>query len=202
MLTRVNATLLGPMVGLHGAGIPATRPLERSFLDRTGVAAVLAWMRLATGPAKRLSSEALAAAARRPPRGLSYRMVEWIAEKQSIGELEAMANRMRDERDQGKIRDLAADLARLRQLVDDGATTADLLTAIRDDIGLGTALEQRLDASRRSVDRSAHGDDLTSLATLADPPARPGRLPELARRPSWTRPLTIRTASSWPPSTR
>jgi DNA helicase-2/ATP-dependent DNA helicase PcrA len=179
VLTRVNATLLGPMIGLHGAGIPATRPLEPSFLDRTGVASALAWMRLATGPAKRLSSEALAAAARRPPRGLSYRMVEWIAEKQSIGELEAMANRMRDERDQGKIRDLAADLARMRQLVDDGATTADVLNAIREDIGLGTALEQRLDASRRSVDRSAHGDDLTSLATLAD------HQPDPAAFPSW-----------------
>ena len=179
VLTRVNATLLGPMVGLHGAGIPATRPLNRSFLDRTGVAAVLAWMRLATGPAKRLSSEALAAAARRPPRGLSYRMVEWIAEKQSVGELEAMANRMRDERDQVKIRDLATDLDQLRHLVDDGATTAELLAAIRDDIGLGTALEQRLDASRRSLDRSAHGDDLTSLATLAT------RQPDPAAFPAW-----------------
>ncbi len=179
VLTRVNATLLGPMIGFHTAGIPATRPLDPNFLERTGVAAVLAWMRLATGPTHRLSPTALAAAARRPPRGLSRRMVEWIAEKTSIGDLEAMADRMREARDQQKIRDFATDLGRLQTLVDDGATSAELLAAIRDDIGLGRALDQRLDASRRSVDRSAHGDDLAALVTLA------GHQPDAKAFPDW-----------------
>ncbi|MEM9517808.1 MAG: ATP-dependent DNA helicase UvrD2 [Actinomycetota bacterium] len=178
LLTRVNATLLGPMLGLDAIGVPTTAPIDPRFLDRTGVAGVLAWLRLATAPAKRLPSADLETAIRRPPRGLRGRLIEWVGEKRSIPELLDLASRLSDARDQAKVADFATDLARLRDLADgaDADTTA-LLLAIRDDIGLGAALDTRLDASRRSVDRSAHGDDLAALLAVAPLEPDPDRFP-------------------------
>ena len=181
VLTRVNATLLGPMLGLDALGIATTAPIDTRFLDRTGVAGVLAWLRLATAPAKRLDGDDLQTAIRRPPRGLRPRLCEWVGEKRSIPELLDLATRLNDERDQAKVADFATDLARLRELADEPDTdTATLLVAIRDEIGLGSALDNRLDASRRSVDRSAHGDDLAALLAVAslqpDPAAFPAWL--------------------------
>ena len=68
VLTRVNSTLLAPQVLLSEAGIDCMAPVGPWFLERTGVAAALAWLRLATAGTARLPAEALAAAARRPPR--------------------------------------------------------------------------------------------------------------------------------------
>ena len=73
VLTRVNATLLGPMLGLDALGVPTTAPIDARFLERTGVAGVLSWLRLATAPAKRLPGPDLETAVRRPPRGLRGR---------------------------------------------------------------------------------------------------------------------------------
>ncbi|MEM9463741.1 MAG: ATP-dependent DNA helicase UvrD2 [Actinomycetota bacterium] len=178
VLTRVNATLLGPMLGLDAAGVPTTAPIDPRFLERTGVAGVLAWLRLATAPAKRLPGRDLETAIRRPPRGLRARLCEWVGEKRSIPELLELAGRLNEARDQTKVADFATDLARLRDLADDPDTdTATLLVAIRDEIGLGAALDNRLDASRRSVDRSAHGDDLAALLAVASLEPDPERFP-------------------------
>ena len=54
VLTRVNATLLGPALSLDAASVASTKPVDLRFLERTGVSAVLAWLRLATAPAQRL----------------------------------------------------------------------------------------------------------------------------------------------------
>jgi DNA helicase-2/ATP-dependent DNA helicase PcrA len=59
------------------------------------------------------------------------------------------------------------DLELVRRRAAAGASTEELLVAVRDELGLGRVLEQRLDASRRSVDRSAHGDDLAALISVA-----------------------------------
>ena len=184
VLTRVNATLLGPMLGLDAIGVPTTAPIDRRFLERTGVAGVLAWLRLATAPAKRLPGHDLETAIRRPPRGLRGRLCEWVGEKRSIPELLDLAARLNEARDQTKVADFATDLARLRDLAEEpDADTASLLVAIRDEIGLGAALDNRLDASRRSVDRSAHGDDLAALLAVASLEPDPERFPEwLAER--------------------
>ena len=179
VLTRVNATLLGPMLGLDAIGVPTTAPIDPRFLERTGVAGVLAWLRLATAPAKRLPGPDLETAIRRPPRGLRGRLCEWVGEKRSVPELLDLAGRLNEARDQTKVADFATDLARLRDLADDTETdTATLLIAIRDEIGLGAALDNRLDASRRSVDRSAHGDDLAALLAVASLEPDPSRFPD------------------------
>jgi len=166
ILTRVNATLLGPMIALGEAGVPNSAPIGVAFLERTGIAGALAWLRLATAPARRLPGPAIEVAARRPPRGLSRRVTEWMGENSSTRELVQLAGRLNKERDQKKVSDFVADLSAVRAVAEQGTTEA-VLVAIRDKVGLGSALDNRLDASRRSVDRSAHGDDLAALLAVA-----------------------------------
>ena len=170
VLTRVNSTLLVPQIVLGDMGVPSAQPVGRGFLERTGVAAALAWLDIATAPERGLPSRALSDAARRPPRGISPRVIEWIAEQQSISEIKALAGRIKDERSSKKVGELADDIAMLRSKMkqaDGELTTRSLLETVRDDLGLGGSLDTRLDASRRSVDRSAHGDDLRALISVA-----------------------------------
>ena len=167
MLTRVNSTLLAPQILLSEAGIECMAPVGPWFLERTGVAAALAWLRLATSATARLDADALAIAARRPPRGISPRVVEWIAEQRNVGALRRLAGRISDERTAERVSDFVDDVERLGEMARDGADTLRLLDAVQHGTQLGTSLDERLDASRRSVDRSAHGDDLRALVSVA-----------------------------------
>ena len=211
VLTRVNSTLLAPQILLAEAGIECMAPVGPWFLERTGVAAALAWLRLATTGAARLPAAALATAARRPPRGISPRVIEWIAEQRNVGALRRLAGRISDERTSERVEDFADEVERLGDMARDGADTLLLLEAVRDGTQLGTSLDERLDASRRSVDRSAHGDDLRALLSVAphcgDPaelePWLRDRLTEGSRlgdegdsrtgRPSWGRGVRLAT---------
>ena len=58
-------------------------------------------------------------------------------------------------------------------------TTAAVLRAVRDDVGLDRAMEL-LEGSRRRLDRSAQTDDLDALVALAAAAPRPGRFRGLA----------------------
>jgi DNA helicase-2/ATP-dependent DNA helicase PcrA len=208
VLTRVNSTLLGPMLTLEESGVGTTAIIDDAFTQRTGVAGALAWLRLATAPERALPGHEMLSAARRPPRGLSARVIEWMSERSSPRELIRLAEYLREERDQVKVTDFVADLMRLRQLVDDDATTEQVLLFVRDELGLGVALEKRLDASRRSVDRSAHSDDLAALLAVArhqlDPKAFPDwlsqRLQERRAEPGGVRLSTIHKVKGreWP----
>jgi len=189
VLTRVNATLLGPMLLLEEAGIPTSSPVDSNFLERTGVAGALAWLRIAVAPEQALPSASLETAVRRPPRGISRRLAEWVGEQTSRRQLDQLAGRLNKQRDTDKILEFGDDVRMIRDLADDGATTGQLLEAIRDRVGLGQALDQRLDASRRSVDRSAHGDDLAALLAVA------AVAPDAAEFPDW---LATRLAASQP----
>lgn len=168
VLTRVNSTLLVPQIVLGDMGVPADAPVGRRFLERTGVAGALAWLRLAVAPARALPSGALMDAARRPPRGISPRVIEWIGEQRSVSALRALAGRVKDERTARKIEEFTDDVEMLcARTVEEDLTTEQVLESVRDDLGLGGSLDNRLDASRRSVDRSAHGDDLAALISVA-----------------------------------
>ena len=167
VLTRVNSTLLAPQILLSEAGIDCMSPVGPWFLERTGVASMLAWLRLATSATARLPADALAMAARRPPRGISPRVVDWIAEQHNVGALRRLAGRISDARTAERVSDFADDVGRLGDMARDGADTLGLLEAIRDGTQLGASLDERLDASRRAVDRSAHGDDLRALLSVA-----------------------------------
>ena len=167
VLTRVNSTLLAPQVLLSEAGIECMAPVGPWFLERTGVAAALAWLRLATTGPARLPAGALATSARRPPRGISPRVVEWIAEQRNVGAIRRLAGRISDERTAQRVLDFADEVERLADMAREGADTLSLLESIRSGTQLGASLDERLDASRRSVDRSAHGDDLRALLSVA-----------------------------------
>ncbi len=208
ILTRVNATLLGPMLVLEEQGIPTNAPVHQNFVERTGVAGALAWLDVATVPAQRLVGPSVETAIRRPPRGISARLAGWAGEQSSVRGLRALAGRLSNERDQQKVTAFADDVERLRGRAEAGADTATLLTMIRDEVGLGQALDNRLDASRRSVDRSAHGDDLAALLAVAGhqpDPSRFGdwvttRLGEISADPGGVRLSTIHRVKGreWP----
>ena len=168
VLTRVNSTLLVPQIVLGEMGVAADAPLGRGFIERTGVAGALAWLRLAVAPRHALPGGALSDAARRPPRGISPRVIEWIGEQRSLGALRALAGRLSDDRTATKIDEYADDIDMLRQrTANERLSTEAILEIVRDELGLGYSLDTRLDASRRSVDRSAHGDDLRALISVA-----------------------------------
>ena len=170
VLSRVNSTLLVPQIVLGDMGVPSNKPVGRGFLERTGVAAALAWLDIATAPERSLPSRALSDAARRPPRGISPRVIEWIAEQQSTSQIKALAGRIKDERSSKKVAEFTDDVEMLRarfKKAGGEVTTRSLLETVRDEMGLGGSLDTRLDASRRSVDRSAHGDDLRALISVA-----------------------------------
>ena len=168
VLARVNSTLLVPQIVLGEMGVAADAPLGRGFMERTGVAGALAWLRLAVAPRHALPGGALSDAARRPPRGVSPRVIEWIGEQRSLGALRALAGRLSDDRTATKIDEYADDIDMLRQrTANERLSTEAILEIVRDELGLGYSLDTRLDASRRSVDRSAHGDDLRALISVA-----------------------------------
>ena len=175
VLARVNSTLLAPQILLAEAGIDCMAPVGPWFLERTGVAAALAWLRLATAGSARLPAGALATAARRPPRGISPRVVEWIGEQRNVGALRGLAGRISDKRTSQRVADFADEIERLASMAADGAGTLRLLEAIQHGTQLGASLDERLDASRRAVDRSAHGDDLRALLSVAPHCSDPAR---------------------------
>jgi DNA helicase-2/ATP-dependent DNA helicase PcrA len=164
VLTRVNASLAPVQVALVHQGVPVRPAVDTGYLSRGGVRAALAWLRLATAPEGQLNGSDLAVAARRPSRALSPRLVEWMSEQGGLDGLERLATRLK-ERDADKVLEFVVDLSTVRRRADTG-TTATVLRAVRDDIGLDQAMEL-LEGSRRRLDRSAQTDDLNALVALA-----------------------------------
>ena len=178
VLTRVNATLAPVQVSLAVAGVPTRGGVGSSFLDRTGVRAALAWLRIALDPT-RLAASDLAEAVRRPSRGLSPRLREWVAEQSDPAGLTRLAGRLREERDTERVLGLVVDIERL---AGDGSerTTGEVLQAIRDEIGLGATVDS-LDSTGRDQVMGAHGDDLAALIELAELQPEPAAFEEWLR---------------------
>ncbi|MBA3606236.1 MAG: ATP-dependent helicase, partial [Acidimicrobiia bacterium] len=165
LLARVNSLLLAPHVALHVAGIPVSSVLRPDVLERTGMRAALAYLRIAA------SSEAMAAGdiveiLRRPTRGLP----QWFPERLhrrarwSVRQLRAVADQVTD-KDGHKVHRLADDL---HVVTDAGraGTTRDVLETVRDDVGLGSAMSL-LDRTGGGQG-SSHLDDLEGLLGVAD----------------------------------
>jgi len=163
VLGRVNVALAAPQIALMDAGIPAVTTVGPDVLGRTGVRAMLAWLRLATDPGAMAAAD-LAEASRRPSRGLSAKVREWMGEHRRVADLRRLAKRL-SEQDGKRINAFLDDVERLADLVQQGADTSEVLTMISEDIGVAGALT-RLDGSRRSVDRSTHTDDVEALLQL------------------------------------
>lgn len=164
ILTRVNASLAPVQVALVHRGVPLQPAVDATYLSRGGVRAALAWLGLASAPAERLAPSDVVAAARRPSRGLSPKLLDWMSEQRSVRGIERLAGRMSADRDRDKVVGFAADVRAARDAADEG--TPAVLRLVRDSIGLDQAM-QLLEASRRRLERSAQTDDLDALLALA-----------------------------------
>ncbi len=164
VLTRVNSLLVPIAVGLAEAGIPSTAATGPQFLERSGVRAALAWLRLARG-GRHFSPEDIEMAARRPSRAISPRVVGWMGENHSIRALHGLAARLSG-RDSEKVESFVTDLELLTHRYHRGHTAHQLLLALRNEVGLDASVDA-LDRSRTRQDRSSHGDDLIALTDTA-----------------------------------
>jgi DNA helicase II / ATP-dependent DNA helicase PcrA len=164
ILTRVNAQLLAPQVALAQFGVPIIGALDERVLERTGLRAALAYLRISVSGAGAASAD-IAEILRRPSRGLPQWFPERLRRKKawSMNELRSIGTTMTD-RESEKLERLIADLETVRRVAKSG-TTARVLRAVRDDVGLDSAMEL-LDKSSGS-EGSSHLDDLDALLQVA-----------------------------------
>jgi DNA helicase-2/ATP-dependent DNA helicase PcrA len=164
VLTRVNSLLLAPHVALHEAGVPITSTLGPDVLDRTGVRAALAWLRLGADP-DHLRPDDLTEVLRRPSRGFPQWITKWFRRNMSIDELRDIADRLDDAKVGDKVQSLADDLEAVARAVE-GRATRQALQVVADDVGLGKAMSL-LDSSKGGQTASQL-DDLDALVQVAD----------------------------------
>jgi ATP-dependent DNA helicase UvrD/PcrA len=164
VLARVNAALLPVQVLAHDAGLPVTIAVGEQFLRRTGVRAALAYLRLAVAARDggQLRGSDLVEVARRPTRRISPQVLERVRNRRfTVASLRAFGARASAD----GLTDLADDVEGLAKRAQDSKTAA-LLRAVRDEIGLGSAMNS-LDRTGKGRDAS-HLDDLTALVAIAD----------------------------------
>ncbi|CAN5626162.1 hypothetical protein BH20ACT2_BH20ACT2_00050 [soil metagenome] len=184
VLARVNSLLLAPHVALAEAGVPLSSSLRPDVLERTGVRAALAYLRIGADPGRVAGSDVLEVH-RRPSRGLPQWFAKWVHGTTSVPDLRKVADKIDDERVSAKVHDLVDDLERIAAAVADG-TTRTTLEAIRDDIGRGQAMGL-LDGGRGG-EGSTHLDDLEALTQVA------GLHPDPATFEPWLRAVFHREA--------
>ena len=171
VLARVNSLLAPVQVGLVQAGTPVSGGVGREFVDRTAVRAALAWLRLATADGT-LRADDLAEALRRPSRPMHPNVANWVGEQTSVDGLRRLAGRVNTERDAQRIGEFTDDIERLQGIARTRGTTAAILSAFRDSMGLASSIAS-LDTHRRGMNRAAQNDDLTAIAQLAELHADP-----------------------------
>jgi DNA helicase-2/ATP-dependent DNA helicase PcrA len=164
VLTRVNSLLLAPHVALVEAGVPVSSTLSPEVLQRTGVRAALAYLRLGASPS-RLQPDDLQEVLRRPSRGFPQWIGKWFSRPMSIDELRGISDRIDDGKVGAKVEGLADDLAAVAAAVASG-TTRSALAVIADGVGLASAMTM-LDSSKGGQTGSQL-DDLDALAQVAD----------------------------------
>ena len=168
VLSRVNSVLLPTQLLLGEAAVPCWTPVSVAVLNRTGTRTALAYLRLAVavGDDAAFHGSDLAVAARRPSRSLRREVLQRFERKrqwrlpQLRRESEALSGTAAAKFDM-----FCDELEALGRAASGNATTAELLTRVRDDIGLGAALAT-LDLSGKSPDAS-HRDDLNALIAVA-----------------------------------
>lgn len=167
VLARVNAVLAPVQVALVGEGIPISGGVGLEFMDRTSVRSVLAWLRLAsTDERGQFLPADLGEALRRPSRSFHPRITSWVCEQGSIVDLFKLAGRLNNDRDVDRLMEFAADIQTMQKVVASGAPTSDVVLTLIDEIGLAGSVAG-LDQTRRGMNRSAQGDDLTAIQHLA-----------------------------------
>ncbi|HAP77656.1 MAG TPA: hypothetical protein DCR14_16445, partial [Acidimicrobiaceae bacterium] len=165
VLTRVNSLLAPVQVALRVDGVPVSGGVGSEFVDRTAVRAGLAWLRVAASSGQ-LDSADVAEAFRRPARSVHPRIADWVGEQRSVADIRRLAQRLQNERDTQQVVGFALDIERMQRLASTGGSTAAILDALRNQMGLARTIAS-LDTHRRGMNRAAQNDDLTALAQLA-----------------------------------
>ncbi|HEY4377650.1 MAG TPA: ATP-dependent helicase, partial [Acidimicrobiales bacterium] len=165
VLARVNSLLLAPHVALHEAGIPLSSVLSPEVLQRTGMRAALAYLRIAASP-KQIDPDDVIEILRRPTRGLPQWFPDRLQRRGSwtVAQIRGIADQV-PEKDGVKVHRLADDLD-VVVAAGRGGTTRTVLEAVRDDVGLGSAMSL-LDRTGGGQG-SSHLDDLEGLLGVAD----------------------------------
>ena len=165
VLARVNSLLLAPQVALAEAGVPLQSVLRPEVLDRTGMRAALAYLRLGVA-GQAMDPRDITEVMRRPTRGLPQWFPDRLGRRTSwsVKDLRGLADQVPD-KEGSKVLRLADDLALVVAAAHQG-TTRDVLEAVRDDVGLGTAMTM-LDRTGGGQG-SSHLDDLEGLLGVAD----------------------------------
>lgn len=166
ILARVNSLLLAPQIALWSAGVPLRSSVSPDVLERTGVAAALAWIRVAVDPANLIGAD-LDLIRRRPSRGFPMWISKWFANCRSLDDVRRVASKIDDARVSGRVKEMADDIARLAKRAEAGDDARALLEFIRDGIGLGSAMEM-LDGSKGTQATASHLDDLEALIQVSD----------------------------------
>jgi DNA helicase-2/ATP-dependent DNA helicase PcrA len=166
ILVRVNSLLLGPQIALWSAGVPVRSSVGPELLERAGVAAALAWLRLAVDPVGLIPAD-LEAIRRRPSRGFPGWISKWFVNCRSVADLRSAARAIDDPRVAGRVGEMTDDIELIAGAATAGASTRDLLLMVRDRIGLGGAMEM-LDGSKGGSHAASHLDDLEGLIGVSD----------------------------------
>ncbi|MDA3014672.1 MAG: ATP-dependent DNA helicase UvrD2 [Actinomycetota bacterium] len=175
VLARTNAGLIASYVHLHHAGLPCRPPtgLGPDLLHRSGVAALLAWVDLAT--TSTLDPDSVATALQRPRRSSTPRMTEVILGIDDLDDLERFVSNNNNPKIRESLTGFCADIRRARRVVSQGATSRQIVDHLLDDLGIATMLDT-LDASQRAPRRATHRDQLEAIRSIADLEPRPARL--------------------------
>ena len=171
MLARVNSLLLAPHVALHEADVPVSSVLRPDVLERTGMRAALAYLRIAAAGDAMAPTTSSRSCAARPAACRSGSPTACSAGPGGRWpSSSALADQVPD-KDAPKVLRLVDDL---RVVVDAGraGTTRHVLEAVRDDIGLGAAMSL-LDRTGGGQG-SSHLDDIDGLLGVADLHPDPG----------------------------
>ncbi len=166
VLARVNSLLMSPQISLWNAGVPLRSSVRPEVLERAGVAAALAWIRIAVDPDGLIPAD-LELIRRRPSRGFPRWISKWFVNCRSVSDLRGAERAIDDERIAGKVADMADDIDLLAATARDGADARGLLEVVRDRIGLGGAMEM-LDGSKGAQGAASHLDDLEGLLQVSD----------------------------------
>jgi DNA helicase II / ATP-dependent DNA helicase PcrA len=168
VLSRANASLLPVQILFSEANVPCWTPVSIAVLNRTGTRTALAYLRLAIAAStdSGFHGSDVAVAVRRPTRSVRREVLQLFERRRqwSMAQLRD-ASRTLNESAGNKFDLFCNDIKTLGRAINDGATTAELLRHIRDDIGLGAALAT-LDLSGKAPDAS-HRDDLNALIAVA-----------------------------------
>jgi DNA helicase-2/ATP-dependent DNA helicase PcrA len=162
VLARVNSLLLAPHAALPGAGLPVNSVLRPEVLERTGIRAALAYLRIAADP-QHVRGADVVEVLRRPSRGLP----QWFPDRLrrrgtwTISTLRAIAANVPD-KERPKVHHLVDDL---EEVIGAAGTTAAVLRVVQDGIGLGRAMSL-LDGPGGG-EGASHLDDLEALAQVA-----------------------------------